>query len=264
MTTAWTTDVATDDVARAISLTLFWGLDGVSLRGVGGERVPNVNEAPLRRRLEEADLPVVALDPGLFEGAADARAVWLNDLVALDDVAAFGRRVGCDLVRVGALSASTAEHAADALRQAGARAAQLGLRLAVRNDASTSTRTGAELAALLQEVDHPAVGADWRPADALVAGEAPAEGLAALVGAGVPVLCVGVRDGTTSDGLWNEATVGDGIVGWDRQLAALAEAGFDGPLVIDDVPAPARKQGLGSATALIQQARRAVRDSLRR
>ena len=253
MTTAWTTDAATPDAARAVRLTLLWGLDGVALRTLGGGRVPNLTEAPLRRRLDEAELPVVAVDPGLFEGAASARAGWLDDLAALDETAAFCARLGCALVRVGALATGPdLDGAADALRQAGERAARHGLRLAVRNDAATAVATGAALAHLLGAVGHPAVGADWRPADALVAGEAPADGLAAL---GRP-LCVGVQDGRGGDG-WTPTPVGEGAVGWERHLAALARVGFDGALVIDAIPHPARAAGLASATALIRAARRA-------
>ncbi|WP_420454524.1 TIM barrel protein [Rubrivirga sp.] len=259
MTTAWTTDAATGDPARAVRLTLFWGLDGVALRTVGGGRVPDVTEGPLRRRLDQAELAVVALDPGLFEGDAGSRATWLNEIDRLDEVAAFGERFGCGLARVGALAAEPSDASADALRQAGDRAAALGLALAVRNDAGTAVATGAALAALLGAVGHPAVGADWRPADALAAGEAPADGLEALVSAGVPVRCVGVRDGAVVDGGWADASFGEGDVGWDAHLAALVRAGADGPLVIDALPEPARTSGLGAATALIRSARRALR-----
>ena len=262
MTPALLTDAVTGDAARAVRLTLFWGLEAVALRTVGGGRVPNVAEAPLLRRLDEADLPVAALDPGLFEGSAASAAVWLNDLAALADLAPFARRVRCDLVRLGALSDPDgwdAARAADALRQAGERADGLGLRLAVRNEAGTAVATGADLASLLDAVGHPAVGADWRPADALQAGEDPEAGLAALLRGGAP-FCVGVRDGEPG-AEWTETVVGEGAVGWAGQLAALAEAGMDGPLVLDAAPEPARSTGLASATALVgalRAARRAV------
>lgn len=259
MTTALLTDSVTADPARAVRLTLLWGLDAVVLRTVGGARVPDVAEGPLRRRLEENELPVAGLDPGLFEGSASARAGWLDDLARLDDLAPFARRVGAGLVRVGALAADdTTDGAAGALRQAGERAAALGLKLAVRNDVESVIATGAALAALLAEADHPALAADWRPADALVSGEDPEAGLRALTDADVFIACVGVRDGKT-DGDWTETVVGEGAVGWGRQLSALAAAGFDGPLVLEAVPQPVRSAGLSSATALIRMTRAAAR-----
>ena len=267
MTPAWTTDAATDDPARAVRLTLFWGLEGVCLRTIAGGRVPTVTEGPLRRRLNEADLPVVALDPGLFEGRVASRASWLNEIDQLDEVAAFGARFGCQLIRVGALSdpdGFDAEAVTLALRQVGERAERLGLALAVRNEAGTAIATGAALAGLLAAVDHPAVGADWRPADALMSGEAPGEGLAALGAANVPVWCVGVRDGWQEADGWGEAEVGAGTLGWDAHLGALVEAGVDAPLVIDVLPMPPRSSGLASATALVRALRLARRSAAAR
>ena len=262
MTPAWTTDVVTPNLERAVHYTLLWGLEGVALRTVGGagDRVPFVNEAGTRRRLDDAELPVVAVDPGLFEGSWSARAGWLNDLAVLDDAAAFAARVGCPVVRVGALGGEggpyDAAAAADALRRAGDVAAARGVRLAVRNEAGTGLAAGADLAALVGAVGHASVGADWRPADARAAGEEPAAGLAALLDAGVPVVTVGVRD-RTADG--EDAVPGEGGVGWAGQLGALAAAGWDGPLVLDGLPAPPARHGLAAATALVGLARRAGR-----
>lgn len=262
MTPAWTTDVVTADLGRAVHYTLLWGLEGVALRAVGGpsDRVPHVNEAVLRRRLDAAELPVVAVDPGLFEGAADGRAAWLNDLDRLEETAAFCRRVGCRVVRVGALAAGGGgRDRAEALGRAAEAAGRHGLRLAVRNETGGDIATGAALAALLRSIGPAAPDADWRPADALRAGEDPAAGLGALLDAGATVACVGVRDGHAEGGGWTEAAVGEGAVGWGRQLAALAAAGYDGPLVLDALPGPAKTHGLSAATALVGAARRAGR-----
>ncbi len=250
MMTAWTTDTATSDAARAVRLTLLWGLDGVVLRTVGGGRVPEITEGPLRRRLDEAEVPVLAIDPGLFEGRAASRAGWLDDLDALDAVAAFCTRFGCGVVRLGALAADPdTAHAAGALHQAGDRAARHGLRLAIRNEAGTAVATGRALADLLRAADHPALGADWRPADALEHGEAPAQGLAALAEAGQVPICVSVVDALRG---------GEGM-DWNEHLRALSAAGAEGPLVIDRLPHPARTAGLATATALVQAARTAGR-----
>jgi sugar phosphate isomerase/epimerase len=267
------TDTVTPDLGRAVHYTLLWGLEGVVLRTVGGpgERVPFVNEARVRARLEAAELPVAAVDPGLFEGAPTRRAAWLNDLAAFEETAAFCRRVGCGLVLVGALAepggsaplaASAAwdvEAAADVLRQAGEAAARAGLRLAVRNEAGGACASGETLAALLARVAHPAVGAAWSPADAAGAGRDPAAGLAALLDAAVPVSYVAVRDGVGEGGAWAPRVPGEGAVGWSGQLEALARAGFNGPLALVVEGEPAAKAGLRGATALIQLVRAARR-----
>lgn len=262
MTPAWTPDIVTTDLSRAVHYTLLWGLEGVALRTVGGagDRVPFVNEAALRRRLEEAELPVVAVDPGVLEGDVAARAAWLNDLDVLAETAAFCRRVGCAVVRVGALAAGGYDRdaAAGALNRAADVAGRHGLRLAVRNEAGTAVATGTALSDLLRDAPD-ALAADWRPADALAAGEDPALGLRALLDADVPVAVVGVRDGHGGPGGWEAAVPGEGGVGWDGHLADIAAGGFGGPLVIDGLPAPAQTHGLAASTALISSARRARR-----
>lgn len=261
MTTAWTTDIVTGDLGRAVRYTLLWGLEGVALRTVGGtaDRVPFVNEAALRHRLAEAELPIVAVDPGLFERPTTPRAGWLNDLDALVDTVQFCRRVGCEVIRLGALAGGEhdPEVAAEALQRAAAVAAPSGVRLAVRNEVGTDVATGKALADLLHAADTDGLGADWRPADALRAGEDPADGLRALLASGVEIACVGVRDGHTEAGTWAEAMVGEGAVGWEAHLGDLAEAGVDRPLVLDALPGPAQSHGLGAATALVKAERRA-------
>ncbi len=257
MLPAWLPDTVTTDVSRAVHYTLLWGLEGVVLRAMGSEdeRVPYVNEAPLRHRLEEAELPVVAVDPGLFEGAPGRRAAWMNDLAAFDDTVQFCRRLGCHTVGVGALAepgeAWSVEAAAEALRQAGDAAARAGLRLAVRNEAGTPCASGETLAALLRAVGHPAVGAFWKPAEAVRAGADPAAGLAKLLGAGGPVLLVGIRDGVGEAEGWTERLPGEGAVGWPDQLARLKAAGFGGPLVLEVHDEPKAKWGVRAADALI-------------
>lgn len=260
------TDSVSDDLARAIGYALLWGLEGVAVRTVGGERVPFVNEAALRRRLEESEMPLAAVDPGLFEGDASRRAVWLNDVAAFDDTAAFCKRLGCRVVRIGALTATDGPDATaarvEALRTLGDAARRHGLHLAVRNDAGTSVATGADLARLLGAVNHPNVGADWRPLDAAHAGEDTVHGLEALLATG-PVFCVAVADEQLADdGARVDAVVGAGEMRWEEQLARLAAAGYDGPLVLEVPGRPAGSAGLASATALVRLGRAARRATL--
>ena len=259
------TDSVSDDLARALGYALLWGLEGVAVRTVGGERVPFVNEAALRRRLEDSEMPLAAVDPGLFEGSARSRAVWLNDVAAFDETAAFCQRLGCRVVRTGALAgvhagdSTDATARADALRMLGDAASRHGLRLAVRNDAATAISTGADLGALLVQVNHPAVGADWHPLEAAHAGEHPVQGLEALLAA-ASVFCVAVADEQTADdGARVDAVVGAGELKWAEQLGRLAAAGYDGPLALAVPGRPAGPAGLASATALVRLVRTATR-----
>lgn len=256
MLPVWLTDTVTPDLDRALHYTLLWGLEGVVLRAVGGpaDRVPHVNEARLKRRIREHELPAVAVDPGLFEQSAEQRSAWMNDLVLLDETVAFCERVGCRRILVGALPGAT-ETAADALRRAGERAARRGCTLAVRNNAE-GRATGRALAELLEAIGHPAVRACWSPADGLQAGEEAAAGLDAL---GEWVDVVMVRDGQLTAGGWQLEPLGEGRIGWPEVLQTLNARGFDGPLCLDLRDLASAKDGLHEATALIQMIRKAKR-----
>ena len=139
MLPALLTDTVTSDLDRALHYTLLWGLEAVELRTVGGagDRVPFVNEAKLKRRLAEAEMPVAAVVPGMFEGPAGARAAWLNELAAFDETLHFCDRIGCRRVVVSAFAAEepSPEAAADALTRAGRAAARHGIEVAVLNEA---------------------------------------------------------------------------------------------------------------------------------
>ena len=258
MLPVWLTDTVTSDLDRALHYTLLWGLEGVVLRTVGGpaDRVPHVNEARLKRRLREDELPTVAVDPGLFEQPAEQRGVWMNDLVLLDETLAFCERVGCRRVLVGALPASDGEdQAAEALRRAGERAVRRGCIVAVRNETG-GRATARALANVLEAVDHPAVRACWSPADALEAGEEADDGLDAL---GDRVELVLVRDGHPESGGWQPEPLGEGAVGWPGILQRLHARGFDGPVCLDLRDAETAKDGLREATSLIRMVRGAAR-----
>ncbi len=258
MLPTWLTDTVTSDLDRAIHYTLLWGLEGVELRTVGGpdERVPFVNEEKLKRRLAENELPAVSVVPGMFEGQASDRITWLNELASFEETLSFCNRIGCTLVVVSAFAAEEGDMtavAADALRRAGVAAARRGIRVAVLNEASGAHATGAQLATLLEAVDHTSVVAAWSPSAALRAGEDPLTGLKAL---GKRVALVRCSDGVVRDGKWVPAPLGEGKVDWDAQFRLLRSLEFDGPVSLEIELKPAPKHGLQEATRLVQFIRR--------
>lgn len=261
MRIGWTTDTVTGDVGRALHYTLLWGLDGVMLRtvGTGQDRVPFVREGPLRRRLEVDDVPVFAVDPGLFEGDLQARASWMNEIAGFDEVASFCKRFGVHTVQVGALASGDEEYDAAAavlaLRQLGDAAARVGLWLAVRNESDTAVATGTDLATLLKAVDHASVRADWRPLDALRAGEDAETGLEALM-EGVPIAMVTVAD-EGGDGV--PAIPGQGQLDWEGIFRAMAANGWDELVSLQVHGRPVGTFGLHMTSAIISATRRAKR-----
>jgi sugar phosphate isomerase/epimerase len=249
MTPVWLTDTLTRDLGRAVHYTLLWGFEGIVLRTLGqGERVPEINETKVRNRLAAEDVPLAAIEPGLFEGAPNERALWMNDLARLPEIASFCRRMDCRTVIVSALPGGPTAAAADALRRAGKLAASGGLRLAVRNEGE-GRASGEELAALLEEVDHPAVTACWDPAGAAEAGASAPAGQAALQGR-VGMLMVRAT----------QFPAGGLELPWAALLADLARGGFAGPVCLD-MTGLASKEGLRISTALIYALRDAARAS---
>ncbi|HET6568175.1 MAG TPA: sugar phosphate isomerase/epimerase family protein [Rhodothermales bacterium] len=258
MVPSWLSDVVTSDLDRALHYTLLWGLEGIELRTVGkpGERVPFVNEAKLLRRLSDSELVPVSVVPGMFEGQADDRLTWLNELAAFEETLAFCDRIGCEQVVVSAFASEGGgdELAAEALQRAGIAAERYGVRLAVLNELGGGRPTGRALANLLNEVAHPAVGAAWNPTHALRAGERTIVGLEALESRIVLVRC---SDGVLQGGRWEPRPLGDGDVGWDDQVHRLAGIGFDGPMSLEIELKPGPKFGLHESERLIHLIRKA-------
>lgn len=253
MVLSWLTDLVTSDLDRAIHYTLLWGLEGMELRTMGGaaDRVPHVNEEKLRRRIDEHNLPVVAVVPGIFDGALADRATWMNEVLHLEEVARFCTHIGCERIVVGAFQGTddaTSEDLGAALRRAGDAVAGYDVRLVVLNEQKAACRTGAELAAALDAAAHPAVRAAWHPAEAVQAGENPEEGLMALKGQIELVRCA---DGVLLGGEWQPRPLGDGEVGWPTQIERLIEQGFEGPISLEVNMEPRPTHGLRMATALI-------------
>ena len=252
---AWLTDTVTPDLDRAMHYTLLWGLEGVELRVVGkpGERVPFVNEARLRRRLEEKELEVAAIVPGMFEGPATDQAMWLNEVAGFDEVLQFCGRIGCPRVVVSAFAeeegVSAEALAAEALRRAGNLASGHGVTLAVLNEVGMARATGTAMAALLDAVGHAAVRAAWSPATALQAGERPDEGLEALRSHVELVRCA---DGLLSEGTWYPTRLGEGAVDWPKQMERLKDIRYRGPFSLEVHRVPRPLSGLHDATTLIK------------
>lgn len=256
MLPALLTDTVTSNLDRAVHYTLLWGLEGVELRTVGhaGDRVPFVNEEKLRRRLAEHDLPVVAIVPGLFEGAVADRSQWMNELAMFGETLRFCQRIGCRRIVVSSFAAASATEGwvdlvAESLHKAGTAAADAGVSLAVLNEVGMHCATGRALAMLLDAVGHTAVQAAWHPWAALQAGEDPVEGLAALEGRLALVRCA---DGRKTPQGWTPTPLGEGAVDWPAHLLALRRAGFEGPLSLEVQVAPKPRQGLRDATSLMR------------
>lgn len=258
MIPVWLTDTVTSDLNRALHYTQLWGLHGMELRTVGGpdDRIPFVNEQQIRTQMEGSDLLLGSVVPSMFEGPVSDGAAWMNDLLQFEDTLKLCNRVDCPRVTISPFAAEpdpSREAIVDALRRAGEEAEAYGVLLAVRNGPETACPTGAALAEVLTEVGHPHVRAAWNPAGALRAGEHPIDGIMALSGLVTLVRCSDGR--VTSEGYWEDTTLGDGEVGWREQFEVLHARDFRGPVSMEVYVEPRPEEGLRSATTLIHMLR---------
>lgn len=251
MIPVWLTDTVTSDLDRALRYTFLWGLEGLVLRtmGTAEDRVPRVNEEKLRRRMREENIPVAAIEPGIFEGPFGKPAAWLNEIAMSRETFAFCHRIDCDRIIISSFSVGDGlpdtSGIAEALRRAGEAAADFDCKLLIRNKRETTAVTGTDLAQLLVSVDHPAVQAAWNPVEAKRGGEKPLEGLEALEHRVGMVICP------------DTAVEGElaSTINLDEQLSRLTRRGFDGPVCLEIVTEPKPKTGLSTATRLVRMMR---------
>lgn len=104
----WQPEPVTSDLDRMAHYAGLWGVDGIELRTVGKhkERVPWVNEAPIKHRVDAGELSIAVCDPGMLTCDVADKSAWLNDTMQFPDVVAFNRRLGIPTTLLGALSGS--------------------------------------------------------------------------------------------------------------------------------------------------------------
>lgn len=118
----------------------------------------------------------------------------------------------------------------DTLRAAAEVAAERGLTLLLETEEGHWANSGALTAALIERISHPALAANWDPANALIEGDVPYP-------AGYEAVRRFVRNVhfkdviRHADGSWEIAAQGQ--VDWPGQIAALAADGYDGAIALE-------------------------------
>jgi sugar phosphate isomerase/epimerase len=256
MTFSWLPDLVSRDIDRMLHYTLLWGFEAVDLRMVGNSRVPHVNEEKVLRRLQEAEITVAAVSPGLFEGPAEEKAVWLNEVAQLPDTLRFCQHVGCSTILVSGFQASddprARENAVDAFKRAAALAERKGIALAVCNESDGLFPTAATLAALLEDVGSEALRASWSPAQ-----ERIAAGSVDHLKFDGKIIHVRVAQITGASADHAPSALESGVIDWPGVLSDLRKDGFDGTLSMETRAEPIKKQGIRDATLLHQLWRKA-------
>jgi len=256
------TDEISADLETAIELGTEWGVRDFELRGFYTDRVPNLSvyqKERLGEVLATFDARIIAISPGLFKipyplgPRQDASLAWLDhglfgnwrglqDQVKyhqqelLPASLEFAKSLGANLIvifsfhRGGRPAGPPPDEILEIFQDAAGQAAAAGLGLAIEVEDEFWADTGQRTAALMEAIDHPALGVNWDPGNAFMAGDTPyPDGYEAIRNW---VRHVHFKDAEVdSHGVRRYAVHGQ--IDWAGQIQALAMDGYEGYISIE-------------------------------
>jgi len=244
---AITTNEISQDFVTAVELGTSWGIRHFELKRVLNSRVPDVDEGYVKRMQDELkrfDADVVSVSPGLFLGvevgtekareqAGDLvdRSIPFAELFDVRILVCFGfarpEGVGRD--------EPAPQEVIDVLGGVAARVAAAGMTVVIENDPNSWTNTGDNIADVLHRVGATNLGLNWDPGNYATMGLDPFPDAYGQVADSVmhlhvkDVVAIGAQDPMGHH--WR--TVGEGAIDWAGQIRALAQADYQGYLVIE-------------------------------
>ena len=249
------TDEFSLDLDTALDAMAAIGMTGAELRLIGDRNVIDFSDqelADVRQRVERRGIRVLSIaSPVLkcvlpdapplderFQQDVFGSRYTIEDQPRLSARAfEIAERTGAKLIRVFSYWRTVAPEACVsrivlALQDLADRAAARGLIIGLENEPACNVGTGAEAAAMLAAVDHPALKLIWDPANALVLGERPfPDGYAALPKA--KIVHVHAKDCVVNGHKATWGPLGEMGVDWRGQLAALNRDGYRGAISLE-------------------------------
>jgi sugar phosphate isomerase/epimerase len=178
--------VVTDEISRTLSEALeyarAWGLSRFELREGGERRFPHFtrDEIAAVDSARSDGARITAVSPGIFKGAADDEAAVRRELDdTLPRTIELAARFECPLViafgfeRHEGESKLSRTRAMRAFEEAAMQAAAAGMQIAVENEPDFWVDQAGPAAAMLREIDHPALRLNWDPANLHWGGHRP-------------------------------------------------------------------------------------------
>jgi sugar phosphate isomerase/epimerase len=218
-------------------------LSGLEIGRIGGKPVHEFanprDTAELKAALAAANLIVPSLATSVFLCPLEDEG-YREQLPQLDRCLELARALGAPLVvvrtflRKGGLEENW-NKLAGYFREPVRRAREVGITLGVVNDPETFIGTGRELARFIEAVGSPQLKAVWDPCAAIYDIDRPEisypDGYERLKR---HIALVRVRDVDRQQhsGKLQECVLGDGLVGWAKQIRALGADRFPGPLSV--------------------------------
>ncbi len=244
------TDEFSPDIETAARAMREAGLEGAELRMLFGKNVVDLTDAELDRALaivRAERLEVISIASPLLKcvlpGAPEVDERFQKDMFAaslgFDDqprvarrTFEIARRCGAKVIRVFSYWRTVRpqeirERIATALNDLAAEAAPHGVTIALENEHACNIATGTEVAQALGPSSHPNLKVVWDPANALVAGEEPFPAGYGKIPRGL-IAHVHAKDCRIVNGAPQWLELGEGVVDWKGQFAALARDGYNG------------------------------------
>ena len=256
------TDEISADPETAIELGVEWGIRDFELRGFYADRVPDLpayQTQLLKEILAVYDARIIAISPGLFkipyplnlrEQASLAwmdRAMFQSWKSRHDEVKyhceellpasiEFAQALGVKLIisfsfhRGNLPPGSAPDEIKEALSNAAEQVGAAGMHLLVEVEEGFWADTGQRTAALLEAIDHPALGVNWDPGNAFMAGDTPYPDGYHFVQPWVKH--VHFKDAAV-DSQGQRRYVVHGQIDWAGQIKALAADNYQGHISIE-------------------------------
>ncbi len=233
MRIGFVTDEISPDVREAVEIGVSWGINDFELRMVGDRRVPDIDEGAKQLLVDlkqQFGIHYTAISPGTFKCPIVDRAQVEKELQhTLPATFELAKKLGSKLVIVfGFIRHAEAqpedrERVLAAFRQTAEMAQEYDLTVCVENEPGFWCDSGANTAAILAEINHPNLRANWDPANGVGTGEAPFPDGYRYIKPWMANLHI--KD-TEKGALVECVRVGDGLVDWPGQLKAVQQEGL--------------------------------------
>ena len=258
------TDEVSNDLETAIELISDWGLNYVELRGIGTQRVGQLDsfgQDQLFKTVKQSGIKVVALSPGVFKISLPqsfselagllswhARTEFyeyerqkelverhltelLPNTIALAEKLDLQRILVFGFIKPVGTKAEYPPAVVDYLGQAAKLAEKAGVVLALENEHVCWADTALNTKKVIEQVGSPALRLNWDPANAYIANEMPFPHGYQLIKD--LVAHVHFKDVVTNPVTGEKRCAVDGEIDWNGQLKALQNDGYQGFLSIE-------------------------------
>lgn len=233
-------DEITQDFGEAVALGTSWGITRYEIRVLTTGRVPDVDPGEwlrVRETAKKQGVTITALSPGVFKYPLSAAAELEHELAdVLPRTLTMAREAGVPLIIIFGVKREENDRPEDRakavvlMQRAAKLAAEAGVRLAIENEPGFWCDTGVNTLDIIRAVNSPWLGANWDPCNAYGTTETPyPEGYEAIKSA---IVNVHVKD-TKRGALIACVPVGDGVIDWKGQLAALMRDNLVSHLTIE-------------------------------